>query len=116
MRALVISRNLLGDGLWIGPAISEGYSKHPDVDDITLLTHDDYIKVIYERMSVPLRVVTDPAIEQEEFDFRYNSRVRLGVDDTARTDRALKGIVGKRLTYRSASGNRPAPITPYAGP
>jgi hypothetical protein len=41
-----------------------------------------------------------------EFDFRYNARVRLGVDDTARTDRALKGIVGKRLTYRTTVGAR----------
>jgi transposase-like protein len=37
-----------------------------------------------------------------EFDFRYNNRVRLGVGDEARTARALKGIVGKRLTYRRA--------------
>lgn len=37
-----------------------------------------------------------------EFDFRYNNRVKLGVNDVARTDRALYGIVGKRLTYRSA--------------
>ena len=37
-----------------------------------------------------------------EFDFRYNNRVRLGVDDANRADRALKGIVGKRLTYRPA--------------
>jgi len=36
-----------------------------------------------------------------EFDFRYSNRIRLGVDDVARTDRALKGIVGKRLTYRT---------------
>jgi ISXO2-like transposase domain len=33
-----------------------------------------------------------------EFDFRYSNRVRLGIDDVARADRALKGIVGKRLT------------------
>jgi len=39
-----------------------------------------------------------------EFDFRYNHRVRLGVDDRARTDAALKGIVGKRLTYRTTRG------------
>jgi transposase-like protein len=38
-----------------------------------------------------------------EFDFRYNNRVRLGVDDAARTQNALSGIVGKRLTYRSAN-------------
>ena len=36
-----------------------------------------------------------------EFDFRYSNRVRLGIDDVARADRALKGIVGKRLTYRA---------------
>ena len=36
-----------------------------------------------------------------EFDFRYNNRIALGVDDTARADAALKGIVGKRLTYRT---------------
>jgi transposase-like protein len=35
-----------------------------------------------------------------EFDFRYSNRARLGVDDTSRADRVLKGIVGKRLTYR----------------
>jgi transposase-like protein len=38
-----------------------------------------------------------------EFDFRYNARVALGVNDAARADKALKGIVGKRLTYRTAS-------------
>jgi ISXO2-like transposase domain len=34
-----------------------------------------------------------------EFDFRYNAHVALGVNDEARAERALKGIVGKRLTY-----------------
>jgi hypothetical protein len=38
-----------------------------------------------------------------EFDFRYNARVALGVTDEARADRALKGIVGKRLTYRTTN-------------
>jgi len=35
-----------------------------------------------------------------EFDFRYSNRVKLGVDDVTRTERALKGVVGKRLTYQ----------------
>lgn len=35
-----------------------------------------------------------------EFDFRQNYRVKLGYDDAARADKALQGIVGKRLTYR----------------
>ena len=37
-----------------------------------------------------------------EFDFRYNNRVKLGCDDTARTTRAITGITGKRLTYKSS--------------
>jgi transposase-like protein len=35
-----------------------------------------------------------------EFDFRYNNRVKLGVEDEARASRAIKGASGKRLTYR----------------
>jgi transposase-like protein len=34
-----------------------------------------------------------------EFDFRYNERSALGVSDTERMVKALKGIEGKRLTY-----------------
>lgn len=34
-----------------------------------------------------------------EFDFRYNNRSALGVDDVSRADLALAGIVGKRLMY-----------------
>jgi len=36
-----------------------------------------------------------------EFDFRHNARIALGVNDEMRTERAVKGIVGKRLTYRT---------------
>jgi transposase-like protein len=35
-----------------------------------------------------------------EFDFRHNNRVALGIDDVTRADVAIRGIVGKRLTYR----------------
>jgi transposase-like protein len=34
-----------------------------------------------------------------EFDFRYNNRSKLGVEDDMRAAMALKGIEGKRLTY-----------------
>jgi len=36
-----------------------------------------------------------------EYDFRYSNRIKLGIDDVARADRALKGVSGKRLTYRT---------------
>jgi hypothetical protein len=43
-----------------------------------------------------------------EFDFRYSYRVRTGFDDMDRFRKALAGIVGKRLTYRSTGGSRTA--------
>jgi len=35
-----------------------------------------------------------------EFDFRWNTRQKLGFNDTERAAVALKNIGGKRLTYR----------------
>jgi transposase-like protein len=43
-----------------------------------------------------------------EFDFRYNTRARLGVSDAERAEKALQGISGKRLTYRRTSERRVA--------
>lgn len=37
-----------------------------------------------------------------EFEFRYSHRVACGVNDEARADRILTGIIGKRLTYQTA--------------
>lgn len=37
-----------------------------------------------------------------EYDFRYNRRSALGVDDSDRTTAMLSGIVGRRLTYRDS--------------
>ena len=44
-----------------------------------------------------------------EFDFRYSNRVKLGIDDVQRTDLAIKGAVGKRLTYQTTRKQPPAP-------
>ena len=41
-----------------------------------------------------------------EFDFRYNERSALGINDADRTYKALRGIEGKRLTY-GGSAARP---------
>jgi hypothetical protein len=35
-----------------------------------------------------------------EFDFRYNNLTKLGVSDAERAEKAVQGIVGKRLTYQ----------------
>jgi transposase-like protein len=36
-----------------------------------------------------------------EFDFRMNTRAKLGINDVQRADIALKGVKGKRLTYET---------------
>jgi transposase-like protein len=50
-----------------------------------------------------------------EFDFRYSNRVKLGVDDVARTARAVAGAKGKRLTYRTTRGGRSSTASTEAG-
>src|SRR5205085_6939153 len=39
-----------------------------------------------------------------EFDFRMSNRIRLGVNDTMRAEKAIKGARAKRLTYYEVSG------------
>ena len=39
----------------------------------------------------------------DEFAFRWNTRSSLGIEDVERANRAMKGAVGKRLTYRQAN-------------
>ena len=41
-----------------------------------------------------------------EFDFRYNERSALGVEDSERAVKALQGVAGKRLTYRQRTVKR----------
>jgi len=36
----------------------------------------------------------------DEFSFRYSNRIKLGIDDDRRTELAVIGATGKRLTYR----------------
>jgi len=40
-----------------------------------------------------------------EFDFRYNNRSALGIEDEIRAGRALAGVKGKRLTYHGPSAS-----------
>jgi transposase-like protein len=41
-----------------------------------------------------------------EFDFRYNTRTALGFDDVQRTEEVIRGIIGKRLTYRTTRSQK----------
>jgi len=43
-----------------------------------------------------------------EFDFRMNTRAKLGIDDKRRAEIALQGVKGKRLTYETTQKGLPA--------
>jgi len=43
----------------------------------------------------------EPTRYLAEFDFRHDTRERLGINDTERADIALAGAKGKRLTYET---------------
>jgi transposase-like protein len=43
-----------------------------------------------------------------EFDFRQSTRAALGINDEMRAEKALKGAVGKRLTYRRTNQTQDA--------
>jgi hypothetical protein len=38
-----------------------------------------------------------------EFDFRYSNRSALGIEDAERAEIALRGVIGRRLTYAAAN-------------
>ena len=69
--------------------------------DVTTNTVEGYFSVFKRGMKGTYQHCKEKHLHRylAEFDFRYSNRVRLGVDDVERTARAVKGIVGKRLTY-----------------
>ncbi len=71
-------------------------------------THTNTVEGFYSIFKRGMRGVYQHCSERHlhrylaEFDFRYSAREKLGVDDAMRADKALKGVVGKRLTYKAA--------------
>lgn len=70
--------------------------------DVTTNTIESYFSVFKRGMRGTYQHCSEKHLHRylAEFDFRYNNRVSLGVDDTSRAEQLAKGIVGKRLTYR----------------
>jgi transposase-like protein len=77
------------------------YTSNPNYT-ITTNTVEGYYSIFKRGMKGVYQHCSEKHLHRylAEFDFRYSYRVKLGYSDTTRTDRALKGIVGKRLTYR----------------
>lgn len=70
--------------------------------DVTTNTVEGYFSIFKRGMRGVYQHCSEKHLHRylAEFDFRYNNRVGLGVDDGTRAETLAAGIVGKRLTYR----------------
>lgn len=70
--------------------------------DITTNTVEGYFSIFKRGMKGIYQHCSEKHLHRyvAEYNFRYSHRIALGVDDQARSEAALKGIRGKRLTYR----------------
>jgi transposase-like protein len=73
--------------------------------DITTNTVEGYYSIFKRGMKGIYQHCSEKHLHRylAEFDFRYSNRVKLGFTDAMRADKAMKGIVGKRLMYRRPS-------------
>jgi transposase-like protein len=69
--------------------------------DIHINTAEGYFSVFKRGIYGTFHHISQQHLKRylAEFDFRYNERAALGINDNMRAAKALKGIVGKRLTY-----------------
>jgi transposase-like protein len=92
-------------------AVGKEYASHGTVNhsikeyvrgDITTNTVEGYYSIFKRGMKGVYQHCSEKHLHRylSEFDFRYNTRIALGVNDAERADKALVGIRGKRLMYR----------------
>jgi transposase-like protein len=107
--------NLMTDtaGGYVG--VGKEFARHEMVDhgaeeyvrgDAHTNTVEGYFSILKRGITGVYHHVSEAHLKRylAEFDFRYSERAALGVDDAMRAERALKGIEGKRLTYRIPNG------------
>ena len=70
--------------------------------DVTTNTVENYFSVFKRGMRGVYQHCSEKHLHRylAEFDFRYNNRAALGVEDGERASTLAAGITGKRLTYR----------------
>jgi transposase-like protein len=104
--------NVMSDGG--GARVGSMFASHQTVNhsigeyvrgDVHTNTIEGYFSVLKRGIMGTYHHVSPQHLKRylAEFDFRYNERMALGVTDEARTTKALRGIVGKRLMYKDSS-------------
>jgi transposase-like protein len=82
---------------------AHGAGQYVDLNDRTIHTNtvEGYFSIFKRGMKGVYQHCGEQHLHRylAEYEFRYNNRIALGVDDRKRAVEALSGIVGKRLTY-----------------
>ena len=109
-RASTLMTDDAGQYRLIGPEFARHGKVNHTIDeyvrgDIHTNTVEGYFGLLKRGINGVYHHVSEAHLKRylAEFDFRYNERSALGVSDGERADKALKGISGKRLTYRRTS-------------
>ena len=105
---------LMTDDSTVYPKIGEEYAGHGTVNHSIeeyvrggfwhTNTVENYFSIMKRGITGIYHHVSQQHLKRylAEYDFRYNEREALGVSDAERMAKSIKGIVGKRLTYRRA--------------
>ena len=95
------------------PAVGKEFAAHETVThsaneyargDVTTNTVETYFSVFKRGMRGVYQHCKEKHLHRylAEYDFRFNTRTALGFNDGERAALAIKGIEGKRLTYRQS--------------
>ena len=102
---------LMTDGAGHYKKVGKGFASHEVVNhaageyargDVTTNTVEGYFGILKRGINGVYQHVSPAHLHRylAEFNFRYNNRSSLKINDAERCDAALKAIQGKRLTYR----------------
>lgn len=105
------SSHLMTDGARMYPAVGREFAAHSSVDHSAgeyvrhghhhSNTVENYFSILKRGITGTYHFVSEAHLSRylSEFDFRYSNREGLGISDTDRAAEAVRGVVGKRLTY-----------------
>lgn len=103
---------VMTDESLIYPKVGEEFANHHTVNHsaneyarlggyVHVNTAESFFSILKRGITGTYHSVSEAHLHRylAEFDFRYNTRTALGVEDTERAAKALKGAEGKRLMY-----------------
>lgn len=101
-----------------GARVSKMFAKHATVNhsigeyvrgEVHTNTIEGYFSILKRGIIGTYHHVSQQHLKRylAEFDFRYNERSALNVTDLERATKAVKGVVGKRVTYQGTNNSYP---------